>query len=62
VNDTLDDLIKKANFYTRLDLAFGLWQIRVREEDVHKTTFKTLDGVIEWVAMVFGMCNASTTF
>jgi hypothetical protein len=38
VDDTLDEL-KDANFYTHLDLAFGFWQIRVRDKDIHKTAF-----------------------
>jgi hypothetical protein len=40
VDDILDGL-KDANFYTRLDLAYGFWQVRVRDEDVHKTAFQT---------------------
>jgi hypothetical protein len=35
VDDSLDDL-KDANFYTHLDLALGLWQVRVRDHDIHK--------------------------
>jgi hypothetical protein len=61
VDDTLDDL-KDANFYTHLDLASGFWQARVRVKDIHKTAFQTLDGLMEWVAMPFGRCNAPATF
>jgi hypothetical protein len=60
VDDTLDDL-KNANFYTHLDLASGFWQVRVPEEDVHKTTFQTHDGLMEWVTMPFGFCNIPAT-
>jgi hypothetical protein len=38
VDDTLDEL-KDANFYTHLDLAFGFWQVHVRDQNVHKTAF-----------------------
>jgi hypothetical protein len=50
--DDLDEL-KDANFYTHLDLAFGFLQVRVRDQDVHKTAFQTPDGLVEWVAMPF---------
>jgi hypothetical protein len=61
VDDTLDEH-KGANFYTHLDLASGSWQVRVRDKDIHKTAFQTLDGVMEWVAMPFELCNALATF
>jgi hypothetical protein len=61
VGDSLDELMDDI-FYTHLDLAHGLWQARVREEDVHKTTFQTHDGMMECVNMPFGLCNAHATF
>jgi small nuclear ribonucleoprotein (snRNP)-like protein len=61
VDDTLDEL-KDTNFSTHLDLASGLWQVRVREEELHKTTFQTPHSLMEWVAIPFGMCNATTTY
>jgi hypothetical protein len=60
VDDTLDEL-KDANFYTHLDLASSFWQVRVRDHDIHKTVFQTPDGIMEWVAMPFGLCNAPAT-
>jgi hypothetical protein len=44
------------------DIAFGFSQVRVREEDVHKTAFQTRDGIMECVAMPLGLCNAPTRF
>jgi hypothetical protein len=61
VEDTLDEL-KDADFYTHLDLASGLWQVRARDQDIHKTAFQTPDGLMEWVAIPFGLCNARATF
>jgi hypothetical protein len=61
VNDTLTEL-NDGNFCTHLELvlAFGFWQVRVREEDVHKTTFQTPNG--RAIVMPFGMCNARAAF
>jgi hypothetical protein len=61
VDDTLDEL-KDTNFYTHPDLASEIWQVRVRDHDVHKTAFQTLDGLMGWVAMPFGLWNALATF
>jgi hypothetical protein len=46
VDDTLDEL-KDGNLYAHLDLAYGLWRVRVRNKDVHKTAFLTPDGLME---------------
>jgi hypothetical protein len=61
VDDRLDEP-KDANFYTYLDLAHDFWQGRVRDKDIHKTAFQTHDGMMEWVAMPFGLCNARAKF
>jgi hypothetical protein len=60
VEDTLDEL-KDANFYYHHDLACGLWQFRVRDHDIHKIAFQTIHGLMEWVAVPFGLCHAPIT-
>ncbi|XP_070174729.1 uncharacterized protein [Littorina saxatilis] len=51
-----------ANFYTKIDLAKGYWQIPIKPEDRHKTAFQTPLGLFQWVKMPFGLVSAPATF
>lgn len=58
---TIDEL-GGAYFFSKLDLHSRYHQILVRPEDKHKTTFRTHQGLYEWLATMFGLSNPPTTF
>jgi hypothetical protein len=60
--DNLDDQLAGAQVFSKIDLRFDYYQIKICANDISKMAFAIRYGLYEYLVMSFGLMNASVHF